>query len=228
MPFAACLSQQGRQRATSPTSARRSGFCPSWPTHIPTGGGPISNRRDYDRALADFTRALELKPKMAGVRQRAGTSLYATKDFPHAVAEYDATIAVDPSSANYAMRGNASHDMGDDAKALDDLNEAIRLKPDNAAALGWRTDNIQKTRRYTKQIADLKQLIKIYSDVDTYYITLAHAYRKIGDNEHGIYVLEQFIRRKPDVAMLIGSGPVSTGRGAKTKRLSPTLTSSSG
>ena len=79
-----------------------------------------------------------MNPKILGAHNGVGQVYIAQKDFQRAIAEYDALIAADPSSDNYVMRGKAYEDIGDHTKALADLSEAIRLKPDNIQALGSR------------------------------------------------------------------------------------------
>ena len=163
-------------------------------------GWAYFGQKDYDRALADFKRTLELNPKVVGARNGIGQVYIAQKDFPHAISEYDALIAADPSSVNYTMRGDAYKSMGDTAKAIADLSEAIRLKPDNTGALGVRNLIYGKQGDYQKEIADLKELIRLLPDEATYYIALAQAYNNVEDHDRAISVLDQLIRKKPDSA----------------------------
>ena len=61
--------------------------------------------------------------------------------------------------------------MGEHAKALADLDEAIRLKPDNWCAYADRARIYGKLGDYAKQIADLKEEIRLKPDYDTNYIS---------------------------------------------------------
>ncbi len=160
-------------------------------------GWAYFGQKDYEHALADFKRTLELNPKLTGAHNGIGQIYIAQKDFQHAIAEYDALIAADPSSESYVMRGDAYRSMGENDKAIADLSEAVRLKPDNRAALGTRELIYAKTGDTQKQIADLKELTRLLPDENTYYITLAQAYGKIGDNDRAISVLDQLVRKKP-------------------------------
>ena len=161
-------------------------------------GWAYFGQRDYERALADFKRTLELNPKVAGARNGIGQIYIAQKDFQRAIVEYDALIAADPKSENYVMRGQAYQDMGDEAKALADWSEAIRLKPDNVPALGARNLIYGKRRDYHKEIADLKELVRLLPDEKTYYIALSQAYDSVGDHDRAISILDQLIRRWPN------------------------------
>ena len=62
-----------------------------------------------------------------------GLVYYQKRDFDHAIADFDAAIRFDPTSAEaYSNRGNAHDDKGDRNAAIADYNEAIRLDPNNA------------------------------------------------------------------------------------------------
>ena len=154
--------------------------------------------KDYEHALADFQKTLELNPKIPGAHDGIGRVYIAQKDFQHAIAEYDALIAADPSSKNFVMRSDAYKAMGEDAKALADVNEAVRLKPDDTNALGTRHLLYSKLGDWQKQIADLKELTRLLPDEKVYYASLAQAYNHVGDNDRAISVLDQLIKRWPN------------------------------
>ena len=175
-------------------------FLPNYTAAYANRGWAYFGQKDYEHALADFRRTLELNPKAVGARNGIGQVYIAQKDFQRAVAEYDALIAADPSSNNYVMRGKAYEEMGDNPKALADLSEAIRLKPDNVQALGSRYPIYDTQHDYQKEIADLKELVRLLPDEKTYYISLSQAYDTAGDHDRAISILDQLIRRWPDDA----------------------------
>ena len=53
-------------------------------------------KNDYDQAIKDYSRALELNPKSYFAALFVGDSYFAKKDFPNAQVWYDRAIAIDP------------------------------------------------------------------------------------------------------------------------------------
>lgn len=88
---------------------------------------------EYDRAIADQTRAFQLDPKNANyVFERGRTNMW-KKDYISAIADYSDAIRLNPSSGfYYAQRGAAHGARSDFGRALNDYAEAIRLSPS-----GW-------------------------------------------------------------------------------------------
>jgi tetratricopeptide (TPR) repeat protein len=161
-------------------------------------GWAYSNNKDYDRAIADFTRAIELNPKIAGAYNGRGLAYNDKKDFNRAIADLNASIAIDSSSDNYTARGSVYARMGDNAKALADFSEAIRLNPDNWVAYSDRKAVYAKQGEYDKEIADIKEAIRLQPDNDTMHRVLAQAYESKKDYDRAIAVLDRLLQKKPD------------------------------
>jgi len=161
-------------------------------------GWAYLSKKDYDRAIADFTRALELNPKIAAIYAGRGMAYGNKKDFNRAISDLDAAVGIDPSSENYNSRGPVYVKMGDDAKALADFNEAIRLNHDNWSAYVNRQNVYDRQGEYDKQIADLEETIRLQPDNDTMHILLAQAYNSKKENDRAIAVLDRLLQKKPE------------------------------
>lgn len=117
-------------------------------------------RGDYDRALADFTRALQLDPQNVVIYTRRSEIYRYRKDYDRALADLDEAIRIDPEFADaYAERGGIRREQGDLAQALADLNEALRLKPGRAdfyetrgVTYGMLGDMSEATRDFRKTL----------------------------------------------------------------------------
>jgi tetratricopeptide (TPR) repeat protein len=91
------------------------------------------NREDRDRAIADFTKAIELDPKRAAYNR--GLVHAARNEHDQAIAQYDEAIRLDANdAAAYSARGSALNAKGERDKAVADFSEAIRLDPKLAVA----------------------------------------------------------------------------------------------
>src|SRR5262249_25621993 len=82
-------------------------------------------KREYDRAVADHTKAIELNPKYATAYNNRGI---ATGDYDRAIADYNRAIELDPNFADaYLRRGLAYEGKGDSERSIADYTKAIVL-----------------------------------------------------------------------------------------------------
>jgi tetratricopeptide (TPR) repeat protein len=91
------------------------------------------DKRDYDRAIADYTAAIQLNLNESTAFNNRGNTYKAKGDLDRAIADFSRAIRINPRSAvAYFNRGIAYSLLRDVDRALVDLNEAIRLSPKNA------------------------------------------------------------------------------------------------
>ena len=85
---------------------------------------------EQDRALADFSQAIELDPEYAAAYYTRGT-LYASRgDYDRAIADYDQAINYNSRfAAAYYSRGRAWGFEGNYQQALADLETFLQLSP---------------------------------------------------------------------------------------------------
>jgi tetratricopeptide (TPR) repeat protein len=95
-------------------------------------GEDFSGARQYDRAIADYTTAIQLKPDYAEAYNDRGFTYYLKGDAERAIADYTRAIELRPNYPKaYNSRGVAymAHGYGA-AKSVPDFDRAIALKPD--------------------------------------------------------------------------------------------------
>src|SRR5262249_13353238 len=99
-------------------------------------GSACANKGDGERAIAVFSEAIRLSPKVEFYFFRG--FMYATKnDLDRAIADFSAAIRLDPKFADgYINRGNMYSSRGDLDRAIADFSEAVRLAPDVTKAAG--------------------------------------------------------------------------------------------
>ncbi len=85
---------------------------------------------EYDRAIADQTRAIQLDPKNASyIFERGRTNMW-KKDYIAAIADFSDAIRLSPNSGfYYGQRASAHAARNDFGRAISDYSEAIRLAP---------------------------------------------------------------------------------------------------
>jgi lipoprotein NlpI len=94
---------------------------------------------DADRALADDSEALRIRPDYPAVHNNRGNAYEEQGEHDRAIADYDAAIA---QSAEFEQafrnRGRAKFFRGDFGPAEEDFARALQLLPDNGYAILWR------------------------------------------------------------------------------------------
>jgi tetratricopeptide (TPR) repeat protein len=89
------------------------------------------DRKDHDRAIADFTEAVRHNPKYAAAYYNRGFAYLDQKDYDHAIADYDQVIGLNPKLASaYSNRGIAYRAKGALDRANADLDRAHALTQD--------------------------------------------------------------------------------------------------
>lgn len=91
---------------------------------------------DYDKALPDFTRCLELSPRYWKALNNRARLFADTKEFDKAIADYGAAIAINPGEPRlFLNRGNAYLLKGEKARAVEDYDRALAIAPGFTPAL---------------------------------------------------------------------------------------------
>jgi tetratricopeptide (TPR) repeat protein len=100
-------------------------------------------KRDFERAIADYSAAIELDPRYAAAYHRRGMAFHEKGDLDRALADYTTAIRLEPTASAYTGRGDVWRAKRDVDRAIVDYGEAIRLDAKSAVAfhrrgLAWR------------------------------------------------------------------------------------------
>src|SRR4030095_6863360 len=95
-------------------------------------GVQAADQRQYDQAIVEFTKAIEIDPKdIPAIENRAYMYLDLQKN-AEAVADFTQVIELAPGqTTSYLGRGQAETNLKQFEPALTDLSKAIELKPDD-------------------------------------------------------------------------------------------------
>jgi tetratricopeptide (TPR) repeat protein len=98
-------------------------------------GVAAASQKNYDGAIREFSKAIELDPNYADAYTNRGIAYAGKSDYDRAIADYNQAIWLDPNYADvYNNRGLAYSSKGDSNRAIADYTEAIRLDPKLADA----------------------------------------------------------------------------------------------
>jgi len=111
-------------------------------------GNQASQRQDWDTAIREFSRAIELAPSGVYYSLRGDVYWRACK-LDEALADYDQAVALDPANPDgYFGRGRVQRDRGDKPAAASDFQQFLDLKPDDSANAGIR----QQARQWLDEL----------------------------------------------------------------------------
>jgi tetratricopeptide (TPR) repeat protein len=135
----------------------------------------------YDKALADFDRAIELDPDYSWIIARRGETCRQMGRYEEALADFDCVIELDPDYAwAIAGRGETHRQMGRCQEALADFDCAIELDPDYAWTIARRGETYLLMERYEKALADFDRAIELDPDTDWYLYQRALTRQALG------------------------------------------------
>ena len=90
------------------------------------------NKKDYGRAIVEFTHAIKIDPGYPGAYVNLGMAYYRNKQYNRAIREFNRALKINPNSVPaYNNRGLALSDLGQHGRAIEDFSRVIKLDPRN-------------------------------------------------------------------------------------------------
>jgi len=155
----------------------------------------------YEQAIADFDRAIQLDPQDAKAYSNRGAAYADLGQYEQAIADFDQAIQINPQYAEvYTNRGAAYAGLGQYEQAITDYDRAIQLDPQYAEAYYNRGVAYADLSRYEQAIADYDRAIQINpQDAEAYY-NRGVAHYKLGQYEEAIADYDRAIQINPQLA----------------------------
>jgi len=93
-------------------------------------GFAYADKREYERAIRDFDKVIELNPKDFDAYLHRGITYTAKREYKRAIQDLDKAIELKPKDAlGYYFRGELYDDKGEYERAIQDYDRAIELNP---------------------------------------------------------------------------------------------------
>jgi tetratricopeptide (TPR) repeat protein/Zn-dependent protease len=153
--------------------------------------------KNMPQALADANQVIKLDPKSAdgyslrGLVKRSQNDLKGSRadntiaknlTNQKIITETTSTLKSNPKDIKaYLMRATAKGQLGDNAKALADFDQAFKLEPKNPQIFVARGQFYLEAKNYQKAIADANQAIKLDPKSYLAYFLRSEVHRKLGD-----------------------------------------------
>jgi len=157
---------------------------------------------NYDSAITDLDRAIELNPILINAINNRGYAKSQLKMYEDAIVDIDQVIGLDPNNAvAYNNRGLSKLQLEKYEDAVLDLDQAIRLGLDNDAVYYNRGSVRIELGMYEDAISDFSHVIEL--NPNPVVTAIAHSERsyamiKIGRYEDAVIDLKRSIELNPD------------------------------
>jgi tetratricopeptide (TPR) repeat protein len=152
-------------------------------------GGEYFYNKDYDRAIADYTRAVRLNPQDVDAYYSRAYSYYEKQEYEKALADYTEVLRLNPNyGAAYTSRGYLYYYRRAYEQAITDFTAALSINPNDAAAYNNRALVYIDTEDYPNARQDLERSLAIADNPNT-AINLAGVYLRLGNRQQALRVL---------------------------------------
>lgn len=142
---------------------------------------------NLDQAIADYTEAIRIDPKLAAAYNNRGWALNEKQEPDRAIADFDQAIRLDPKMAYaYNNRGNSHRARKDLDRAIADYTEAVRLDPRYAHAFNNRGNVYRDKKEVDRAIADYTEAIRIDAKLVRAYMNRGEAHVTKGQTAQAV------------------------------------------
>ena len=145
-------------------------------------GEVMESMKNYDGALLEYKKALEVAPLQAGTHYHLGNAYWSLNMWDAATEQFRAELANDPSNcmAQWKLGNIVLEQHGDPAAALAETQKALDACPDLMEARVDRARALIKLERPADAIKDLEAAVKADPRESSTHFLLAQAYRALG------------------------------------------------
>ena len=162
-------------------------------------GIAYGEKGDFDKAIAAFTKAIELNPEFALAYNNRGAAYAEKGEIGKAINDYNEAIKLNPREARaYHNRGFAYTKQGDFERAINDYNKAIKLNPNYALIYNGRGNAYAEKGEIENAINDYNTAIEINPRFALPYYNRGNAYAEKGEIENAINDYNMAIQLQPD------------------------------
>ncbi|MEV0317107.1 tetratricopeptide repeat protein [Streptomyces sp. NPDC050658] len=168
-------------------------------------GRDLREAGEYDRALVEYDRAIELDPEQERAFYGRGFTHKLQNDFPAALADLDRAYALDPDADGIlALRGETHRLMENFETAIADLDLAIEKSPSDPMPWADRGVCRQALGSLDAALADLDRAMELDPEYAWALVHRAGVWRDRGDNERAVADLDHAVDLAPDSAWVVG------------------------
>jgi tetratricopeptide (TPR) repeat protein len=145
-------------------------------------GEVMESMKNYDGALLEYTKAVEVAPLQAGTHYHLGNAYWSLNMWDAATEQFRAELANDPSNcmAQWKLGNIILEEHGDPGTALTETQKALDMCPDLMEARVDRARALIKLERHAEAVKDLEVAVRADAGEPSTHFLLAQAYRALG------------------------------------------------
>ena len=145
-------------------------------------GEVMESMKNYDGALLEYKKAVEVAPQQAGTHYHLGNAYWSLNMWDAATEQFRAELANDPSNcmAQWKIGNIILEEHGDSAEALAEVQKALDACPALMSARVDRARALIKLERHAEAVNDLEAAVKADPAESSPHFLLAQAYRALG------------------------------------------------
>jgi tetratricopeptide (TPR) repeat protein len=165
-------------------------------------GHAYKDKGDYDRAIADYDKAIRLNPYWEEYTDRGIAYLIGKHDYDRAIADFNQAIRLERKYvAAYDGRGLAYSEKGDYNRAIGDFDQAIQLNPSYVNPYSHRGYAYGKKGDFDRAMADLNKALTLDPKYARGYANRGAILEQHGELAHAIADYDQAIQLDPNDAI---------------------------
>jgi len=153
-------------------------------------GLAYSKKGQHDKAIADYTKAIELGSPYERIYQARAAAYESIKEYDKAVWDLDKAVALAPGEYSYLNRARFYRNRGKYDEAIADCDSVIRLAPEKASAYLFRSGVYYEKGAFGDSVRDYRKLIDLFVTanpevkLDLLYVRLLDSSWKVSKDEY--------------------------------------------
>jgi tetratricopeptide (TPR) repeat protein len=165
------------------------------------GGNVYFYKREYNKALDCYEKALDIDPNNGYAWYYKGGSLYYLQRYNEAIASYDKAIKINPDYAEaWIAIGLSLHNLQRYNEAIASYDKAIKINPDYAYAWHCKGGSLHNLQRYNEAIECYDKAIKINPDYAEAWIAKGYVFYSLQRYNEAIECYDKAIKINPNSA----------------------------
>ncbi|NQE05854.1 Photosystem I assembly protein Ycf3 [ANME-1 cluster archaeon GoMg1] len=157
--------------------------------------------KQYERAIEDFNKAIELNPNLAVAYNNRGFAYHELKQYERAIEDHNKAIELNPNlSMAYNNRGIVYGELEQHERAIEDYNKAIEVNPKYVEAYNNRGIAYRELKQYERAIEDYNKAIEVNPKYAMVYNNRGVAYGGLKQYEKAIEDFSKVIELNPKYA----------------------------
>jgi tetratricopeptide (TPR) repeat protein len=137
----------------------------------------FASKGQYDQAISDYTKALEINPRYIEAYNNRGLAYASKGQYDEAISDYNKALKINPRYIEaYNNRGNAYLNKGQYDDAISDYNKILKIESRYAVAYYNRGVAYNAKDQYDQAISDFGKALEIMPGFGAAYGNRARAY----------------------------------------------------